>query len=125
MGIVTEALLKSLPEGCTSAFFSFLFSFLSSSSSFLSFLLSFFISFLFSFLFYSLITHQRFRLYAEVFEKLHFSLPHLLLRVLAPAGNGQNSKLASTFVYVHTDYVVVQDPWFNIFFLCLGYDNVR
>ena len=38
VGVDTEALLKSLPEGCTSAFFfSFLFSFLSSSSSFLSF----------------------------------------------------------------------------------------
>ena len=47
VGVDTEALLKSLPAGCTSAFFfffSFLFSFLSSSSSFLSF---FFFSFLF------------------------------------------------------------------------------
>ena len=75
VGIDTEALLKSLPEGCTSAFFSFLFSFLSSSSSFLCFFLCFF----FPFFFYRLITHQFFRSHAEVFEKLHFSLPHLLL----------------------------------------------
>ena len=58
VGIDTEALLKSLAEACTSVFF--FFSFLSSSSSFLSF-----------FLFFNrLLTHRRFRSYAEVFEKL-------------------------------------------------------
>ena len=57
-------------------------------------------------------------------KKLYFSLSHLLLRVLvkflASAENGRNSKPASTFVYVHTEYVVVQDPWFNIYFPLFG-----